>query len=62
MGDRHICKATRDTLEQIGVNLESGHCVLNALDECGYKHFPEITKDLIAWRDVIIEEAKKRNT
>ncbi len=41
-GDGAIRQPTRDTLKQIGVNLESGYCVSNALYECGYKHLSEL--------------------
>ncbi len=60
-GNGAIHQDTRGTLEQIGVNLESGYCVSNALYECGYKHLSEVMKDLLAWRDAVIEEAKTRN-
>ncbi len=60
-GDGAIHATTRVPLEQIGVSLESGFCVSNALYECGYKHLSEVMQDLLTWRDAVIEEAKKRN-
>jgi len=60
-GDSAIHKPTRDILEQIGVNLDSGYCVSNTLYECGYKHLSELMKDLLAWRDAAIEEARVRS-
>jgi hypothetical protein len=58
-GDR-IYPKTRDILERMGVSLQSGYCVSNALYECGYKHLSEVMKDLLTWRDAVIEEVKTR--
>ncbi len=60
-GDGAIHPATRQTLEQIGVVIDSSYCVSNALYECGYQHLSGLMEDLVTWRDVVIEEVKRRN-
>jgi hypothetical protein len=59
-GDGAIHEPTRRTLEQIGINVDSSYCVSNALYECGYQHLSGLMDDLTAWRDVVIDEMKRR--
>jgi hypothetical protein len=60
-GDGAIHLATRRTLEEIGVRVDSGYCVSNAIYECGYPHLSELMQDLVAWRDAVIKKAPQRN-
>lgn len=56
-GEGAIHPRTRETLEQVGVALDSSYCVSNALYECDYQQFAGLLEDLVSWRNAVSEHA-----